>query len=563
MSDLRFQSCLLVSHKERRARRIVFHPRATVLKGPNDTGKSSIVKSLYQALGADPAEQHPRWKGASVCSLLTFTLDGETFHAYRKASTYAIFRGADLLGVYRSVTNELGPKLAELLEFQLKLPDRNGQMVVPPPAYAFLPFYCDQDKGWTDTWVSFAKLSQFKDWRREVVHYHTGIKSSGYYKAMEKRAIAQAKRVEPNAERSALSQMLSRQVETQSDIDSEIDPEVFKREIEVLVEKHNALSQGRESYRRKLIDLNAKRVQLVAQKEILEKVRTELHADYTFSVESIPEDTVQCPTCGQVHENSFSERFAIAQDEAKTADLMGQVSNDLVTTIEAIDKERASYRDISTQVDQVQEILAHKHKNVTFKEIVRREGEKEYLARVAHRIQELDAAIGALDRTIEDANAQMAAADSPKRKAAIIDTYRALMASYLKQLQVESLSEVDYKQIDFKIHETGSDRPRAVLAYMFSILNLIRDAQNTPDCPIVLDSPNQQDQDPENHALMLKFIRDQRPPRSQLVLCLVDDCAMDFGGSVINLTQKDFVLSQDEYSEHARTLAPFENVVYA
>src|SRR5687767_11737533 len=129
MSDLRFQSCLLVSHKERRARRIVFHPTATVLKGSNDTGKSSIVKSLYQTLGADPAEQHPRWKAASVVSLLTFTLEGETFHAYRKGGTYALFRDTDLLGVYRSVTNELGPTLAELLDFQLKLPDRNGQMV--------------------------------------------------------------------------------------------------------------------------------------------------------------------------------------------------------------------------------------------------------------------------------------------------------------------------------------------------------------------------------------------------------------------------------------------------
>lgn len=561
MSNLRFQSCLLVSHKEKRARKIPFHPQATVLRGLNDTGKSSIVKSLYQALGADPAEEDKRWKKAAVCSLLTFTLDGLTYHAYRRGKMYGLFHGNQLIGRYTSVTEGLGPALAGLLNFQLKLPDRQGLMVTPPPAYMFLPFYCDQDKGWTDTWASFARLGQFRDWRKEVVSYHTGIRSSRYYDAMEVRARAQNDAVDPTAERSALAQMLAKQPPA-TDIDSEIDPAVFKREIEELLEKHNVLSQQREAYKRKLSVLNARRIQLQAQKEILEKVRAELNADYDYTVAALPADTVECPTCGQVHENSFAERFSIAQDEAKTTDFIAEVSVELSEILQTIEHERAALGNFTNEAQKLQALLSKRHADVTFSDIVKREGEKEYRHRVITRIDELDTIIGALDRVIDEANKAMKAAESPERRAEILDSYKFLMASYSRTLKADSLDEDDYGNIYFKIRETGSDRPRAILAYMFAILDLIQSSGNTPDCPIILDSPKQQDQDDRNHALMLQFIRDQRPKGSQLILCLVDDNNVDFGGDVIELTEKLWVLNADDYVPLARAIAPYENEVF-
>lgn len=81
--------------------------------------------------------------------------------------------------------------------------------------------------------------------------------------------------------------------------------------------------------------------------------------------------------------------------------------------------------------------------------------------------------------------------------------------------------------------------------------------------PIVIDSPNQQDQDDVNHPLMLEFIRDHRPEDSQLILCLVDDCNMKFGGRVLTLEDKDFVLREQDYSECASEIAPFENAAFS
>lgn len=55
MKSFRFESIWLLSHNEKRARRITFHPRRNLVLGTNHTGKSTLVKSLFMTLGATPA----------------------------------------------------------------------------------------------------------------------------------------------------------------------------------------------------------------------------------------------------------------------------------------------------------------------------------------------------------------------------------------------------------------------------------------------------------------------------------------------------------------------------
>jgi len=73
-------------------------------------------------------------------------------------------------------------------------------------------------------------------------------------------------------------------------------------------------------------------------------------------------------------------------------------------------------------------------------------------------------------------------------------------------------------------------------------------------CPIVIDAPRQQEQDDINHRRMLEFIRDHRPSESQLVLGLVDDCSIDYGGSIVDMREKYFALQEEEYSDVANEI---------
>ena len=174
----------LISLKEKRARRIAFHPTTTIVKGVNDTGKSSLLKSIYQCFGATPPKIHQKWKAAHVIGAATFAVHDKQYIILQDGKRYTVFdESRTVLAAFDSVTLGLGPYLAGLLNFGLKLTNRENQVVTPPSAYILLPFYIDQDKGWADSWASFANLNQFADWKKDLAEYYTGIRPNEYYRA--------------------------------------------------------------------------------------------------------------------------------------------------------------------------------------------------------------------------------------------------------------------------------------------------------------------------------------------------------------------------------------------
>lgn len=558
MSDLRFLRLHLVSHKESRGRTIEFHPKTTVILGTNDVGKSSIAKSLYAALGANAAEEHPRWLASNAVSLLEFTVDGIWFAMLKEGKVYALFDSQRRIGTYTSVTGELGPAVAELVGASLKLTDRSGKVVTPPPAFLFLPFYCDQDKGWTDTWCSFAKLGQFAQWKPDVINYHAGILSDAYYRAQERLANAKLERQQPAREldgmmalRRRADQMLG------SDIDIELDPSVFSEEISKLLSRSAEVAARRERARQNLAQLTEQRIQLAAQKDILERVRKELHADYTYAV-NLPEDRVECPTCGQMHENSFGERFSIAQDEARTGDLLTEVLNLVTDNATKLSAAKADIESTTEQEKAIQELLTRKRGQITFAELLDRAGNKKFARELESQVEELLGKIAVIDSEIGEAEEEVAQSKSKSRRDEILSLYLQLMTAHLSELKVNSLAEKSYSSITCALKETGSDRPRAILAYFFAMLELIWKADDGLKCPIVLDSPNQQDQSQENHMRMLAFIRDHQPIGSQLILFAVDVGDTEFDGDQQVLTDVDFLLSEEHYEQVAANLYPYQ-----
>ena len=148
-----------MSVRERKARTINFHPRTTVITGDNDTGKSSLIKTILRSFGAEPPI-HDDWKQARVSALISFSLREKTFAILRQGTRFTVFEnGVSVAGQFDSVTKELGPFLAQRLEFGVKLQQSSDrQSITPPPAYYFLPFYFDQDRSWNKSWNSFERL---------------------------------------------------------------------------------------------------------------------------------------------------------------------------------------------------------------------------------------------------------------------------------------------------------------------------------------------------------------------------------------------------------------------
>src|SRR5690554_2282071 len=91
---------MLLSHREKKAKAVELNPHRTVIYGKNDTGKSSLIKSIYEAFGANPRKSNPKWVNLSPIILVTFLIDGVKYVILKDFKTYAIFDGKDnMLGL--------------------------------------------------------------------------------------------------------------------------------------------------------------------------------------------------------------------------------------------------------------------------------------------------------------------------------------------------------------------------------------------------------------------------------------------------------------------------------
>jgi hypothetical protein len=119
------------------------------------------------------------------------------------------------------------------------------------------------------------------------------------------------------------------------------------------------------------------------------------------------------------------------------------------------------------------------------------------------------------------------------------------------------LAEISYKAIDSNIRETGSDLPRALLAYYFAFIHTMKKFSTSAFCPIVIDTPVQQDQDEANAARMISFCLSQAPQGSQLILGTVGLHGVEYDGHVIKTDTKNRLLKTERFEEVSGILKPF------
>lgn len=558
MKSLRFVSMLLVSHREKKARKIEFHPSMTVIQGENDTGKSSIIKSVLLTFGAEPRGLHPKWKDASVITLVRFEVDGNNYAIYKHARSYSLFDGTDkLIGTYTNVTEELAPVIAQLFGFHLKLTDREGRAVTPPPAYYLLPFYIDQDKGWTDKWSSFLRLGQFSHWQERVVGYHLGLRPDRWYALSADKKDLESGKDEPTRQINALKDIRIKTHEEVSSVDFDIDVDAFRIEIERLLHECSELRNKESAYKSRISNLATEKIRLEAQIEIVAKTHDELSADYKLS-QSLQGSSVACPTCGVEHENSFAERFAIAQDTETCNDLLASLHADLEALRNDSRKTTLRLQNATNERQRISNILATKQGKLKLQDVIRIEGKKSLLSHLDAEMDEHLAAIGAIDIKIEEIEGQMKRYENKERTRAIKEQFGEAFRRNALTLGVNTLPDSAFGHVNPSIDESGSDLPRALLAYFYAVLFRIRENDGATFFPIIIDAPNQQEQDAGNLEKMLTFIRDKAPEGSQVLLGLVDDKNVEFGGKTIRLDDKYSVLSESQYRSVCKEIAPFE-----
>jgi hypothetical protein len=548
---------LLYSTTERKARRVSFAPTRTIVIGSNDTGKSSLLKSIYHTFGAEPTVVHSSWKAAGVVSMVRFSIDGLRFALLRRGNYFTLFdAGDEAIAGFNSVTRGIGPFLGDLCRFNVRLTSRQGEPVVPPPAYFFLPYYIDQDTSWQSNWAAFARLNQFPNWRRDIIEYHTGIKPDEYYILKHESDRLTEEVSQRGIELKVLRRVQMELKERLARAAFDLDIEAFRKEVDELLAECQGLQELENGFKEKLSELRQRESTLNAQLSIVENAINEMRKDMKYAREIAVEHEVECPTCGAVYANGFAEQFAIADDEDRLLELRLQLSRELESLAVEIESTNERFTHNHRLIGKIQQVLEKKQSEVKLHDVIVSEGRKEVRQIIDHQVADSSGEIARKKLRIKEIQDRLKNLVSGERREEILNFYRTRMDRFLEYLEVSNLNTKDYHDIATSIREMGSDLPRALLAYYFSILFTIKRYSPATFCPIVIDSPNQQAQDNIRLRKMLSFIRDHQPPGSQLVLGVEDLRGIEFDAKFIFLTRHNSLMLEDEFEDVGRQIRP-------
>lgn len=550
MKNLVFRKLSLISYQEKKGRSFTFSTtNPTIIIGKNDTGKSSVLKSLYYTFGAEPGF-HTKWVGAKIKSAVEFEIDQKSYTIVRDGSLIALFDDKKkLIKTFTSVTKELAPYFSELFNFKLQYIAQNNQIITPPPAYIFLPFYVDQDRGWGENWNSFQKLTQLSgQWVKDLVDYHTGIKGNEFYKLKSDIDTLRQSRDELANELKFKTMIKNEFLKSKPDkLRTALpDDKEIRAEISRLTDQNQRIALKISKVSKSIVELQNERHNLVSEIHLAEHAIKELKSDYEVSTAQIFNDVV-CPTCGAEYENNFRERYNIKYNEAQCYDIKLTLEQKKITIDKEVSELSVQLQNLSDEQNSLNSEIALNEQKISFTELVENEADRRIKTILSENTLSTSEKLEKIEEDIKHLKKEQSEYLDKERQEQILDYYFRTMKQYLQSLDVHNIEEKTYQQIHSKIRETGSDLPRSLLAYYFSILKVMREYSTSIFCPVVIDSPNQQEQDNQNAHIIYEFIKKNMPAKSQLILGTVNTQRVRFGGKIINLSKKWSVLLPKEF----------------
>lgn len=552
--NVTFKTLWLVSESEQKAKKQTFPKPKTILFGTNGTGKSRITKNLFWTLGCTP-EKHiaPRWDPDTI-GAVELEFDGQDYLIVRQRKELGLFdpegkviAAADTLGDWDKI-------MADLFGYKLML--RRNANTNPARVgidYLTLPFYIDQDGGWGATWSSYSSLSQFRKWQKPVFEAFIGLRPNGYFTEYQRWEVAndQLRVMQDKFEtqRTAFSrvrQILPKTVPV-------LNTERFESELVDLGEKARELQRRQRELREKLVSAINLKEKIDTELRLAVEAHRGLTDDLGF-ISEFDQTTIECPTCGTQHTNSFHARLRLTQDAHSISLLVGELRDDRKS---AIRRHEAIFKLLQETEDESKNIktaLNEEPEDIQAKDLL--------LA--AHSVQTLDNAfdkvtleltkeIETLAETVEKYRLAYKKYEDLARLKSVKGYYNTSISYYSDKLNIPPEEQINKAKPGERGKVGGSSAPRSLLAIHMAMLKTNTEYGDMPHFPFVVDTLQQSGQDLDNLSSMIEILNGSISPAHQTILALeMLPPSVDISGfDVVHLTEKRHLLNEQDFKEVA------------
>lgn len=301
MKDVIFTEILIADIQNKTARKLSFKKGINIItSSDNHVGKSSLIKSLYYALGAE-VEFDDTWNKLSKLYSVKLFFDNIEYRIIRYIKTFAIFKNGQLLLITNEVSKELAPKLKEIFDFGIYLPNKKNKSVeLAPPVFSYMPYYIDQDSGWTEIYNSFNNIDQYRrDDRLKSLYYHLGIYNKNTIKLLSDKDIANKELEEKEIESERLQNVIETLTEESNNIVPASNIEELERNLEISNSRITELIKCTGLKRNEIQKLETLLYGHKFQLALVEK-KKDIHLN-----EKVIENKFSCPKCGYILNNDI------------------------------------------------------------------------------------------------------------------------------------------------------------------------------------------------------------------------------------------------------------------
>lgn len=560
MKSFRFENIWLLSHRDRKARHVNFHPRKNLLRGRNHTGKTSLIRSLFETLGAKPQGKLESWDDNTV-SLLEFSVDERRFFALHQNGRRALFSANLDIIVATSKFGEWSQTFCDVTDFNLVFTDKKESEVQPAdPACFFLPFYVNQDGSWQSDWNTFGGLKRFNSPHAAILEYFTGVCPPEYYRARAKKAQESKVLEEYRREYKLLQRAIDRFSRALPLSGPKVSAENFADEIALLTKEVNELNQRQEVLRSAAVREQDLLSSLEQQIRLADDALVAYDNDAKYLRTGGAEPLI-CPTCNAEHTKPFLDLLNFAEDARVLRELAGRLRDDASLVRHRCGTVLAELSTLNENYLRISKLLDTRKGELKFQDVVIGMGaESAFAAFEAERkqLQEtIDRALGAVDALDE----KMKALRTAKRTREILEEFRFHYVTGRVALQLPSVNASKMK-LTGRPDLSGSGGPRSILAYYAALWRTCQGPTGTYDVPVVIDSPNQQAQDDINLPAVLQFIAKGLPEKMQLIVGLETPTDFPFDQE-LHLDMPYSMMREDEWGEAKLFVEPLLEQMYS
>lgn len=521
--------------------------------GRNHTGKTTLIRSLFETLGARPQGKLEEWD-KSAASLLEFSVDDKCYFALHQDGRRALFDSQFNLLISTSKHGEWSELFCEITKFNLVFTDKKQAEVVPAdPACFFAPFYVNQDGSWQSDWNTFTGMQRFNAPYKPIIEYFTGVCPPKYYTASANKYQCNKNLEEQNREYRLLERTIERFSKTIPRLGTKVNSDNFHLEIKLLVKEVNELNIRQESLRN-----NA-----VREQELLKNIEHQIHLadlalmayenDAKFLIKEGSKPLI-CPTCHAEHDRSFLDLLEFADDARVLRELASRLRDDALTVKQRADIAVEEMNTLNENYSRISHLLETRKGEMNLRDVIGNIGAESAFEAFETERKIIQSEIDQMTSKINDLEREMKDLRSPQRTKSILAEFRehySLSRLNLKLHQVQTKG----MQLTSRPSLSGSGGPRSILSYYASIWKTVHGKEGTYDIPIVIDSPNQQAQDDFNLPAVLNFISGNLPEGIQLIVGLETSTENSFDKE-FKLTEKYRMLTSDDWEDTLHLVEP-------